>query len=66
MTVAVTQAVRAGATAVACASTGNTSASMAAYAAQAGLPGARVRARGQGRRRASWPRRSPTARARCS
>jgi threonine synthase len=38
MTVAVTQAVRAGARAVACASTGNTSASMAAYAAQAGLP----------------------------
>jgi threonine synthase len=38
MTVAVTQAARAGATAVACASTGNTSASMAAYAAQAGLP----------------------------
>jgi threonine synthase len=38
MTVAVTQAVRAGATAVACASTGNTSASLAAYAAQAGLP----------------------------
>ncbi len=38
MTVAVTQAVRAGTTAVACASTGNTSASMAAYAAQAGLP----------------------------
>ncbi len=38
MTVAVTQAVRAGATAVACASTGNTSASMATYAAQAGLP----------------------------
>jgi threonine synthase len=38
MTVAVTHAVRAGATAVACASTGNTSASMAAYAAQAGLP----------------------------
>jgi threonine synthase len=38
MTVAVTQAVRAGATAVACASTGNTSASMAAYAAQAALP----------------------------
>ncbi len=37
MTVATTQAVRAGATAVACASTGNTSASMAAYAAQAGL-----------------------------
>jgi threonine synthase len=39
MTVAVTQATRTGATAVACASTGNTSASMAAYAAQAGLPG---------------------------
>ncbi len=38
MTVAVTQALRAGARAVACASTGNTSASMAAYAAQAGLP----------------------------
>jgi threonine synthase len=38
MTVAVTQAVRAGATAVACASSGNTSASMAAYAAQAGIP----------------------------
>jgi threonine synthase len=38
MTVAVTQAVRSGASAVACASTGNTSASMAAYAAQAGLP----------------------------
>jgi threonine synthase len=38
MTVAVTQAVRAGATAVACASTGNTSASMAAYAAHVGLP----------------------------
>ncbi len=38
MTVAVTQAVRAGASAVACASTGNTSASMAAYAAQAGIP----------------------------
>ena len=37
MTVAVTQAALAGATAVACASTGNTSASMAAYAAQAGL-----------------------------
>jgi threonine synthase len=38
MTVAVTQALWAGASAVACASTGNTSASMAAYAAQAGLP----------------------------
>lgn len=38
MTVAVTQAARLGARAVACASTGNTSASLAAYAAQAGLP----------------------------
>ena len=38
MTVAVTQARRIGATAVACASTGNTSASLAAYAALAGLP----------------------------
>jgi threonine synthase len=38
MTVAVTQARRVGATAVACASTGNTSASLAAYAAQAGIP----------------------------
>src|SRR5215216_814642 len=37
MTVGVTQALRGGARAVACASTGNTSASMAAYAAQAGL-----------------------------
>jgi threonine synthase len=35
MTVAVTQAVRLGAAAVACASTGNTSSSLAAYAAQA-------------------------------
>lgn len=38
MTVAVSHAARHGATAVACASTGNTSASMAAYAAHAGLP----------------------------
>ena len=38
MTVGVTQAMRIGATAVACASTGNTAASLAAYAAQAGLP----------------------------
>ena len=38
MTVAITQAKRIGASAVACASTGNTSASLAAYAAQAGLP----------------------------
>lgn len=39
MTVGTTQAVRTGATAVACASTGNTSAALAAYAAQAGIPG---------------------------
>jgi threonine synthase len=38
MTVAMTQASRTAARAVACASTGNTSASLAAYAAQAGLP----------------------------
>jgi threonine synthase len=38
MTVALTQARRAGVRAVACASTGNTSASLAAYAARAGLP----------------------------
>jgi threonine synthase len=38
MTVGVTQARRIRASAVACASTGNTAASMAAYAAQAGLP----------------------------
>jgi threonine synthase len=38
MTVALTQACRVGASAVACASTGNTAASLAAYAAQAGLP----------------------------
>ncbi|HEX5386378.1 MAG TPA: threonine synthase [Gemmatimonadales bacterium] len=38
MTVGVTQAKRLGAAAVACASTGNTSASLAAYAAQAGIP----------------------------
>jgi len=37
MTVAVTQAVRVKATVVACASTGNTSSSLAAYAGQAGL-----------------------------
>ena len=38
MTVGITQARRIGARAVACASTGNTSASLAAYAASAGLP----------------------------
>ena len=39
MTVAVSQAKRLGMNAVACASTGNTSASLAAYAAQAGITG---------------------------
>ena len=39
MTVGTTQAVRIGARAVACASTGNTSAALASYAAQAGIPG---------------------------
>jgi threonine synthase len=39
MTAAITQAVRLGSRAVACASTGNTSASLAAYAAQAGMRG---------------------------
>ncbi|HEY0929980.1 MAG TPA: threonine synthase [Gemmatimonas sp.] len=39
MTVGTTQAVRTKATAVACASTGNTSAALASYAAQAGIPG---------------------------
>ena len=38
MTVALTQAKRIGASAVACASTGNTSSSLAAYAAMAGVP----------------------------
>lgn len=38
MTVGITQAKRIGARAVACASTGNTSASLAAYAAHAGMP----------------------------
>ncbi|MSR29613.1 MAG: threonine synthase [Phycisphaerales bacterium] len=38
MTVAITQARRVKATAVACASTGNTSASLAAYASRAGIP----------------------------
>jgi threonine synthase len=38
MTVAMTQARRTGARAVACASTGNTSASLASYAAHAGIP----------------------------
>lgn len=47
MTVAVTQARRVSAPAVACASTGNTSASLAAYAALAGLPALVLVPRGQ-------------------
>ena len=47
MTVAVTQATRIGARAVACASTGNTSASLAAYAAHAGIPALVFVPRGQ-------------------
>ena len=62
MTVGVTQACRIGAAAVACASTGNTSASLAAYAAQAGLP-ALVLVPTDRSRWASWRSRWPTARA---
>lgn len=47
MTVAITQAARVGASAVACASTGNTSASLAAYASQAGIPALVLVPRGQ-------------------
>jgi threonine synthase len=47
MTVAVTQAKRVGARAVACASTGNTSASLAAYASHAGIPALVFVPRGQ-------------------
>ena len=47
MTVAVTQAARVGARAVACASTGNTSASLASYAAHAGIPALVLVPRGQ-------------------
>ena len=64
MTVGVTQARRIGATAVACASTGNTSASLAAYAAQAGCRRWCSCRRGRSPW-ASWRRRWPTARARC-
>ncbi len=47
MTVAVTQALKLGARLVACASTGNTAASLAAYAARAGLPCAIIVPSGQ-------------------
>ena len=65
MTVGVTQARRIGATAVACASTGNTSASLAAYAAQAGIPALVLVPGRAGGAWASWRRRSPTAPRRC-
>jgi threonine synthase len=61
MTAALTQAKRIGALAVACASTGNTSASLAAYAAQAGIPPSSSSPRGACPR-ASWRRRWRTAR----
>ena len=51
MTLAVSKALEAGAAAVLCASTGNTAASAAAYAARAGLRGARADATGRRRRR---------------
>src|ERR1044072_2487108 len=47
MTCAVSDAVRNGAEAVVCASTGNTAASLAAYAARAGIGGAGVVAEGK-------------------
>ena len=49
MTMAISMAARPGAKAVICASTGNTSASAAAYAARAGMTCARARAGGQDR-----------------
>ena len=55
MTVGVTQARRIGASAVACASTGNTAASLAAYAAQAGLPALVLVPRGRGANREAGP-----------
>ena len=60
MTVAVSKAVEEGAKAVICASTGNTSASAAAYAARAGLNRSCWSRRARSRS-ASWPRRSCTA-----
>ena len=61
MTMAISKAVEEGAKAVVCASTGNTSASAAAYAA-AGRPRLRrAHPRRPHRPRASWPRRSSTA-----
>ena len=56
MTLAVSKAVEEGAEAVICASTGNTSASAAAYAARAGISAAVVIPEGRSPP-ASWPRR---------
>ena len=54
MTMAITKAAEEGAKAVICASTGNTSASAAAYAVRAGHDLRRARARTAGSRSASW------------
>lgn len=59
MTMAISKAVEEGAKAVICASTGNTSASAAAYAVRAGLTCAVLVPRGRSPW-ASWPRRSCT------
>src|SRR4051812_1346273 len=59
MTMAVTKAVEEGSKAIICASTGNTSASAAAYAARAGLTCAVLVPQARSRS-ASWPRRSCT------
>ena len=65
MTMAISMAVEEGAKAVVCASTGNTSASAAAYASRAGLGLRGAHPRGAHRARASWPRPSCTAPASC-
>ena len=65
MTVAVSKALEEGARAVVCASTGNTAASAAAYAARAGIPAVVLVPAAGGRGRASWRRRARSARA-CS
>ena len=65
MTLAISKAVEEGSKAVVCASTGNTSASAAAYAAKAGLTCAVAAARRARSRWASWRRRSRTARSCC-
>ena len=61
MTVGVSHAKAVGARFVACASTGNTSASLASYAAAAEFPALVVIPRARSRA-VSWPRPSPTAR----